>query len=171
VVKSALPPADDDGVEDFLALGDEPAAPEAHPILSAEEVDLARKKARERLDKERRAAAMRQVEDQETDRLRREEGLTSGITDEDKIVWVTIDLPDWCLCIAVNGGAYHHGHSYQVPKHVQRTLAEQMQNAWRANDLSEGKSIGQQFQSRRNTNIDGKSGIVDRAPTRFDNVN
>lgn len=168
---AAPPPAEDD-LSDFLSVDDgADEKSEAHPILSAEEVTAAKKRARDVLDKERRAAAMKQVQEEETQRLRREEGLTSGITDEDKLVWITIDLPEWCDRIPVNGLAYFHGHSYQVPLHVYRSLSEQIQNSWRSDDLAEGKSMLQNFQSRRNTKIDGANGIIDRAPQRFDHVN
>lgn len=167
---AAPPPAEDENLDDFLSTGED-VAESPHPILSVEEVASAKKRARDVLDKERRAAAMKQVQEEETQRLRREEGLTSGITDEDKLVWMTIDLPEWCDRIPVNGLAYFHGHSYQVPLHVYRSLSEQIQNSWRSNDLADGKSMLQTFQSRRDTKINGANGIVDRAPPRFDSVN
>lgn len=162
----------DEIIDDAEFLGLEPAETpaSAHPILSAEEVDAARAKARKRIENERKVSAMRQIEDQETERLRREEGLVSGISGEDVMVWVTIDLPPEAASIAINGEAYHHGHSYPVPKHVQRSLAEQMQASWRSHDLADGKSTSQMFQGRRNSKVDGKTGIVDNAPRRFDAV-
>lgn len=169
------PPADEPDADDFLSLGED--APkdvvkmsEEHPILTPEEVAAAKLKARQKIDRERRASALKLVEDQELLRLRIEEGLTTGVDTEDLQVWITIDLPDWSPNVAVNGMPYWHGHSYQVPKHVYRTLAEQIQNAWRANDLSEGKSLAQQFQKRRDTAINGRTGIADNAPRRFDAV-
>lgn len=157
------PPEDDE--PDIL---DDVEAVSEHPILSAEDVAKARAKAKEKLQAERRAAAMRDVEAQETERLRREEGLTTGISSEDELVWLTIDLPDWSPSINVNGMPYWHGHPYRVPRHVQRTLLEQMQNAWRAHDQTEGKSTAQMFQSRRNSVINGRTGVIDNAPRRFD---
>jgi hypothetical protein len=169
VVAANLPPPDDIvDPNDFLGLSDDkspgPVEP-AHAILSVEEVEAARKRARDKIDKERRAAASKQVEEEETRRLRREEGLTSGITSEDEIVWVTIDLPDWCPNVSINSTPYWHGHSYQVPRHVARTISEQIQNALRAHDLADGKSITDQFKSRRNTVMNGATGAISGLPS------
>lgn len=145
-----------------------PAEVRLHPILSNEQVAAAREKARQKIERERELAAIRQVEDEEVARLRREEGLVSGVTSEDELVWVTIDVPEWVPWIATNGHPYWAGYPYQVPRHVARTLQEQMQNAWRTHDSADGKSLADMFKSRRATNINGATGAIHNAPARFD---
>jgi hypothetical protein len=150
---------------DFLGLGQV----RLHPILSNEEVLAARQKARDRLDKERRTAALRDVEERELQRLRVEEGLTSGITEEDALRDITIDLPEWVPGIFINGQkAYYHGFSYKVSTHIFRTLAEQMRECWRTHDQTEGKDFRLGFRQRRNTNLNGVTGVIQNAPARFD---
>lgn len=138
-----------------------------HPILTNEEVEAARKKALEKIQAERRKAALRQVEEEETERLRRVEGMTSGVTVEDEIVSILIDVPDWVPWVAVNGAPYWAGFVYPVPRHVARTINEQMQNAWRTHDLADGKSTTQQFQRKRHTTVDGVTQAVHNAPERL----
>ncbi len=161
--------ADDLSTADFLGVSED-QAPEVrlHPILTNAEVLEARAKARSKIDAERRKAAMLEVEQRESHRLRTEEGLTSGITGEDELVTFTVDLPTWAPWISVNGEPYWHSHTYQVPRHVSRSLAEQSQSAWRADDQTEGKSIAQQMQNKRHSTINGRSGAIDNAPRRFD---
>lgn len=160
------PDNQDDLAADFFGVDADkvPADVRLHPILTNEQVEAAKAKALLKLQKEREAAAMRQVEQEETDRLRREEGLTSGITAEDELVHIVVDVPEWVPWVAVNGQPYWAGFSYQVPRHVARTVQEQMQNAWRTNDLADGKSMAQQFQSRRQTVV-GPQGVTN-APQR-----
>lgn len=168
------PPVDTDeedvAAEDFFGVEAEklPAEVRLHPILTNEQVEAAKAKALLKLQKEREAAAMRQVEQEETERLRREEGLTSGIGVEDELVHVIIDVPDWVPWVAVNGQPYWAGFSYKVPRHVQRTIQEQMQNAWRTHDLADGKSMTDQFKSRRHTIMNGATGAIHNAPARLD---
>lgn len=169
--KPKTPPVDtDEDVEaaDFFGV-DASKVPEEtrlHPILTNEQVELARRRALDKIQKEREKAAMADVEAKETERLKREEGLTTGIGVEDELVHVIIDVPEWVPWIAVNGQPYWAGFSYQVPRHLQRTMQEQMQNAWRTHDLADGKSIAQQFQSRRQTTINGETGAIHNAPVR-----
>lgn len=156
------------GADDFFGVDADkvPAEVRLHPILTNEQVEAAKHKALLKLQKEREAAAMQQVEREETERLRREEGLTSGITAEDELVHVVIDVPEWVPWVAVNGQPYWAGFSYQVPRHVARTVQEVMQSSWRSNDIADGKSMTQQFQSRRQTLVDGKTHAVTNAPQR-----
>jgi hypothetical protein len=144
---------------DFLGVSeaDVPETIRLHSILTNEEYKAAQAKAREKLDKERRQSAFRDVEERETVRLRNEEGLTSGITSEDELVSIVIDVPDWVPWCSINGIAYHHGHTYSVPRHVYRSLMEQMQNCQRTNDLADGKSTMDMYRARRHNVLDGKA--------------
>lgn len=139
-----------------------------HPILSNKEVLEARDRARKKLDKERREAAMRDVEERELHRLRIEEGITTGITGEDARVWVTIDLPEWAPWVAVNGEPFWHGHTYPVSVSQKRSIDEQMQRSWQAHDQAEGRSKSEQLRRRRETVLNGQSGTAVNAPRPFD---
>lgn len=141
-----------------------------HSILSNEDFRLAQAAARKSIDKERRLTAMNAVKEEELRRLRLEEGLTSGITEEDHIVDILIDLPEWAPNILNNYGLtpYWHGRSYPVPIHVARSLAEQMHRAWRHEDQLDGKSRVQMLHRKRETTINARSGSVVNAPARFD---
>lgn len=153
-------------------LGEEPEEQEErlHPILSNEEFLAAQSAARKAIEKERKLLAREAVIEAETQRLRNEEGLTTGIEDEDRIVDVTIDLPPWAPNIAVNFGTqpYWPGRTYQVPLHVARSLQEQMFRAWRHEDQLDGKSLQQKLMRKRETVINARSGAIANAPRPFD---
>ena len=143
-----------------------------HPILSNEDVLAARAKAKKRVEDERRAAAMAELEKVEVERLRVEEGFTTGVREMDELVSVTIDLAPYTDKIVLNGGTggnlYHHGHTYQIPRHVADTLAEIMSRSWKHEDQVDGKSIAQSYGRKRETIIHARTGSVQNAPARFD---
>lgn len=145
-----------------------------HPILSNEEFLAAKEKARKRIEAERKTAAMKAVEAQEVERLKLEDGFTSGSSDLDEIVDVTIDVPPWCAIsgaatgIVVNRQPYHHGHTYAVPRHVAHSLRENMFNAWKVDAQVDGKGMIEQYARKRNTVINARSGAINNAPSRFD---
>lgn len=144
-----------------------------HPILTNDEVMAARMLARKSIDAERRAAAMKAIEAEETDRLRYEDGLTTGIGVQDELLDITIDLPPFTPCIMINhgrgGGVFWHGKTYHaVPRHIVDTLREQQWRAWRHEDAIDGKSITERLRIPRNTMINGRTGAVQNAPGRFD---
>lgn len=160
-------PTEDDTFDDIIG-GEAVEEERLHPILSNADVLKAREKARTRVDADRHAAAMKAIEDTEVERLRVEEGLTTGITDEDRIVSFTVDLPAYAANILINRRPYWHGHSYDVPIHLARTLADEQFKAWRHDDQIDGKSITQMYAQKRNTMINARSGAVSNAPARFD---
>lgn len=148
------------------------AAPEArlHPILSDEDFRAAQAKAKSAIEKERRTAAMASVVEQETQRLRVEEGLTTGIDEMDEIVNVTIDLPPYTDHLQINGVlgmSYWHGKTYDVPRHVANSINEQMHRCWRHEDQTEGRDIRQQYGRKRETSINARSGAIHNAPARI----
>jgi hypothetical protein len=142
-----------------------------HPILSNAEVRAAQERAKTNVLAERKLAAMEDIEKRETERLRIEEGLTTGIADKDEIVNFTVDLPLYADKILVNGPlgkAYWHSITYPVPRHIANSLAEQQFRAWRHEDQTEGRSIAQAYQRKRDTAINARTGVVSKAPARFD---
>lgn len=142
-----------------------------HPILSNDEFRAAQGKAKTRVEAERKLAAIAQVEEVETNRLRLEEGLTTGIELMDEIVDITIDLPPFTEKISVNGllgSHYYHGKTYAVARHIANSLNEMMHRAWRHEDQTEGRDIRQQYGRKRDTSINARSGAIHNAPARFD---
>lgn len=136
-------------------------------LLSDEEVLEARASAKERVMRERRAAAMLAFEAQETERLRREEGLTTGIAQKDEIVNFTVDLAPYCDKISIGGplGAhYYNGKTYTVPRHVADTLAEIQFRTWRHEDQTEGKDLLQTYKRKFGTSINGVTGASSNSP-------
>jgi hypothetical protein len=144
--------------------------PRLHPILSNADFRLAQEAARKSIDKERRLAAMQAVKTMELNRLRIEEGLTSGVAEDDALVDILIDLPEWAPNINNNFGqtAYWHGRSYTVSTAVARSLNEQMFRAWRHEDQLDGKSRSQMLHRKRETTISERTGVIRNAPARFD---
>lgn len=174
---------DEPSLEDILGEDPKPAAepkkvrkakaeePRLHPLLTNAEVEAAKAKARSRVEAERKAAAIEALEQQETERLRIEEGLTTGIGAMDEIVSVTIDLPPYADKISVNGplgSHYYHGKTYDVPRHVAASLAEMMGRMWRHEDQVEGRDLRQTYARKRDTSINARTGAVHNAPARFD---
>lgn len=144
-----------------------------HPILSNEQVLAARAKAKKTVEADRVKAAMAAIEKEETQRLRVEEGLTTGIDAMDELVDITIDLPPYAgTCININGPMgmhYYHGKTYPaVPRHVAQSLNEMMFRMWRHEDQTEGRDIRQMYARKRDTSISARTGAVANAPARFD---
>lgn len=134
-----------------------------HPILSNEDFLRAQAAARTKIDKERRLTAMKAVEAEEAVRLRREEGLTTGLGAADEEVHILMDLPLWTPNITVNGFPFWHARGYDVPRHLYDSLMEQMFRAWRHDDQIDGKSMRETLTraTRRAPNVlDGNTGVA-----------
>lgn len=141
-----------------------------HPILANDEFRAAQAEARAKVEKEKKANAKKDIIARETDRLRREEGLTTGAAEKDAIKHILIDLPPFAPNLRINGFEYTAGSGYDVPAHVYDTLKEMMFRAWRHEDQVEGKSVREAMahRARRTVNhIDGSTGAVNR-DARFD---
>lgn len=148
-------------------------APRLHAILSNDEVARARAKARERIEGERKLAALRAVEDEEVNRLRVEEGLTTGDSAMDELVDITINLPPYTPNILINGGThrsvYWHGVTYHgVPRHIYDTLMEQMWRCENQEQQVDGKSLADRMRRKRDTRLNANTGAVFNAPRRAD---
>lgn len=128
-------------------------AESGHPVLTNDEVAKAKADARAAVEKERKAAAIKQIVAEETSRLRREEGLVSGDAVKDEMVKVTIDLPEYSASIRVNGEDFYHGSTYTVPRHVANSFKEIMQRAWLHQEEIDGKTLAQNMLTRRDTKL------------------
>ena len=135
-----------------------------HPILTNKQVLEAKAKARKTIEAARVAAAMKAVEAEETRRLAREEGVTTGVDYLDELVSITIDLPRSSPYIMVNGPTgriYWHGVTYPaVPRHVANSLSETMHRLRRAEEQADGKSLDQMLHKPRHTAINGSTGAL-----------
>jgi hypothetical protein len=101
--------------------GDEPRS-----ILSKEEIEKARKLARERVEKALKEAETERVIAQEMARMRAEEGKRTGKADLDEEVKVTVDLAEFAAKLVINGQEYWHGYTYTVPRHVYDSMRDIM---------------------------------------------
>lgn len=138
-----------------------------HQILSNEELAKAKAEASRRIMEARHKAAYDRAVAQEEDRLRTEEGLTTGDPVRDAIVPITIDLPRFADKLMVNGPMgmiYWQGQTYSVPRHVADSLCEIMFNAWKAEDNMEGRDLLQQFRQKRASAINARTRSLHNAP-------
>jgi hypothetical protein len=142
--------------------------PRLHPLFTNEEFRDIQAQARASVEKERKAKAKKALLADETERLMREEGLTTGSAEKDEIVDVLIDLPQWSPAVTINRFPYWHGRTYQVARHVADTLAESMHRAWRHEDQLDGKSKLQTMMRKRETTINARTGVAANVPVRFD---
>ena len=160
---------DTDEMNDMLGLvGEDGEVVRLHAVLSNDEVLEARARARAKIEKERRAAAMKAVEAEETTRLRLEEGLVTGVSENDEPVSITLDLAPHSDCIRTNGvegSVYWHGFTYTVPRHVANSLREIQARGWIHQDEIDGKNLTQHYQNKRVTVLSPIRGTIN-APAR-----
>lgn len=120
-----------------------------HPILTNKEFKTAQANAIKKIEADRKKAAMEAVEKAEAERLKVEEGLTTGIDAKDEMVTILVDLAEFCDRVTINGRPYWHGHSYTVPRHVGDTLRDIMQRTWLHEHEVSGKSKKAFYNQRR----------------------
>ena len=140
------------------ALSDEPEE-RLHPVLSNEEVLLAREEARAQIEAQRKKKARAHLIEEEKRRLELEEGFTTGDGVKDQIVRVVLDLAPHSPFIVLNGRPYYHAQTYTVPRHVAETLREIQQRGWRHQDEIDGKSLTQHYQRARQSVVSAVKGI------------
>src|SRR6185437_15513373 len=91
-----------------------------HPVLTDEQYQKAQQKARDRVDKERIEAAMKEIEEKTYTDEQRALGISKSDLKDD-LVSITIDLvdPDINSCLVINFKQWWHGQTYHnVPRHV-----------------------------------------------------
>jgi hypothetical protein len=122
-----------------------------HPLLTDKEIAEAKSRARAKLSKEQKDAALKAVETAELDRLRFEEFQTVG-GPENEMVNITIDLPTFAANLMTNWRAYWHGVTYTLPRHIANDLAYRMQCAWQHQYREiDGKKQAEFYQRKRET--------------------
>lgn len=138
---------------DFI---DEPPKPDPEdtPILSSKEIEVIKAEAKAKILAERKSAAKVALLASETQRLKNEEGMVTGLGHQDEMVNITIDLPTYAASININSRPYWHGHTYPVPRHVAETLRDQMQSCWKHQNQIDAKDLASFYQTRRIAEID-----------------
>lgn len=111
------------------------------PLFTEKELAAIKADARAEIMADKKKAAKAQLLAAEKDRLRREEGLTTGNSHADEIVNIRIDLAPFAANVLVNGQAYWHGRMYPVPRHVANSLQETMFNTWKHQGTIKGESL------------------------------
>lgn len=110
------------------------------PLLSEAEIAAIKLQARQDILKAKKADARAELLKAETQRLRVEEGMTTGNAHSDEIVNITIDVAQFAPNILINNQPYWHGHTYAVPRHVADTLRDVMYRTWGHQAEIDGKS-------------------------------
>lgn len=123
----------------------EPGIDRNHPVLTVAEQRAAIEAAKKSIEKEKRQAALKELQARTERELRGADGLSTGNPGLDEIVHVTIDLPDYAPSVVFNMGLpgevhYYPGQTYKVPRHVANSIREQMHLAWRHQNEIEGKT-------------------------------
>jgi hypothetical protein len=134
-------------------------APAAHPILTPQEVEEAKAEARAKIEAQRKKQAKARIIEEETQRLKTEDGLTTGDGVKDQMVRIALDLAPHTPYIAINSVPYYHGNTYVVPRHVADTLREAQQRGWRHQDEIDGKSLTQHYQRVRQSTVSAVKGV------------
>ena len=111
------------------------------PILTPEEIEAAKGEARKAVTAKAKKAAIDAVIKEETALLNAKTG--EGYKDE--MVWINIDLPDFCDRLTVDGVSHMHGHLYHRPRHYANSLREQMARAWEHEADIKGESMRQRL--------------------------
>ena len=126
-----------------------PAPKGGASILTDKEIADAKAKARANIEKKAKDAATKKLIEDEELRLQREEGLITGDPAKDEYVNITIDLPEFCDRVTVDGAEFFHGHTYKMPRHQANSIRETMSRTWAHQSEIEGKSLTQAYQARR----------------------
>lgn len=137
-------PEKDDALAALFADSAAPAA-QSDSILSAEEIEAAKKVAAENVQKALRDAELKRIVAEEEARLRRLEGQRTGQADKDEDVEIFIDVAEFCDRITLNMVDYFHGYRYTVPRHVADSLREIMQRTHRHQMEIDGKSHDEMY--------------------------
>lgn len=152
---------------------DAPAAPDTNVYIggvkfTAEEAAELRAQARADVEETRKENARKMFLREEKERLRQEEGLTTGSRTKDEMVSIVLDLAEHSNRIILANRAYYHGQIYTVPRHIADTLREVMFRGWKHQAEIDGEDRQQFYQRQRLTKVSMVGGKETNAPSRFD---
>jgi hypothetical protein len=128
---------------------------ESSDLLSDEEKQAARERAREHVLKARKEKAI----DAYFEAAVKEE--QRGYVREEQLEDFTVDLPEYTFVIRLDNVGYYHGCTYEVPYSVARSMAEIQAASWSHDQEIQGrKRHGDMMRQPLNRNISGKTGAV-----------
>jgi len=119
-------------------------------ILSPEEIEAARAKARSKFEAQGKAKATNELIDAELARLQ----VMTGDRYADEKIWINIDLPPFADRLTIDGRAYSHGHVYFLPRHMVESMREQISRMWDHEAEIKGESIRNKIAQYRDRNFD-----------------
>lgn len=122
----------------------------AASLLSKEDREAIQARVREELAAEKVEAAKEAYAEAERRRMRIEEGMvTGGPLDERIDLAISVTDHEAYSPLRINGAEYHHGHTYNVPRHVANQLMEMMQNIdQHVRREIRGEKMGEFYRSR-----------------------
>lgn len=136
---------------DFI---EDDGAPESeHPLFTAKELAAIKAEAKAKVLADKKADLRKKLMEEETRRLRLEEGYTTGNSHMDEIMTITVDLAPYANKILVNGQAFWHGTSYTVPRHVAESLRETMFRSWQHQNEIDGKGMREFYAKQHVQNL------------------
>lgn len=124
---------------------EEKAAVVADPnVITDEDKAILRAKAKEKVAKELRQAALKIAMEEIEEEVRVAAGLApkegEAPTPEELLQHIVISLPPFCIDgINLDGRKYLHGHTYRVSPSVYASLIDQQQMSWQHEDQKDGK--------------------------------
>ena len=145
----------DDPKDELFGDAPEPEAPRA--ILTAKEIEEAKRVAHERVQKALKEAERERIIAEEMQRFRAEEGKRTGQVDLDEEVSVTVDLAEFAAKITINGQDYWHGYTYQVPRHVYDTMRDIMFRGHLHQNALDGKDLATFYRKKAEPALSGKA--------------
>lgn len=151
--------------DELFGDGSEPAGEQGQPtpktaeslsILTDEEIQEAKRIARERVEKAMKEAEKERIIREEMEAFRREEGKRTGQVDLDEEVSMTVDLAEFAAKITINGVDYWHGYTYTVPRHVYDTARDIMFRGHLHQNALDGKSLDTFYRKKAEPVLSGK---------------
>lgn len=116
---------------------------------SPAELEKIRAEVRKDIEKDRRAAMLKEARKKIERELRLQDGLVTGIAKKDEMVTMTLDLYKGSEAIVINGVAYEHGSTVTVPRHLADYLNEVQFRGHRHQNEIDGKSMTDLFGQKR----------------------
>lgn len=115
-------------------------------VITDEDKAILRAKAKEKVAKELRQAALKIAMEEIEEEERIAAGLAPKIGEappaEDELQHIVISLPLFCTDgINLDGRKYLHGHTYRVSPAVFASLIDQQQMSWQHEDQTKGQSM------------------------------
>lgn len=145
---------------DLAAALDDAEEVRLHPILTNAEFKAAQAKAHKKIDAEKRAAAMKAVEEQTLEAVRGKAGLITGDPGKDELIEIYLDLYEGSDHVMLSGVRYDHGRVHTVPRHVADTLREIASRGHNHQNELDGKGLSARPARQVGTILNARTGAV-----------